>query len=273
MRSILITGCSTGIGRDAAATMAARGWTVFASCRKAEDCAAWEADGFDAPLIDYERPDTIASGLDAVLARTGGRLDALFNNGAYAVPGLVEDLPAEALRAILEANVIGWHDLTRRVIPAMRARGAGRVVQNSSVLGFVASPYRGAYVATKFALEGLTDTLRMEMRGTGIDVALIEPGPITTAFRRNAKGQFHRWIDWRASARRADYERMLPRFDDETPDRFELPASAVTDALIHACESPRPKARYRVTTPTTAAAILRRLLPTRALDAIVSRQS
>lgn len=269
-RSILITGASTGIGHDAALTLRARGWQVFAACRKAEDCARLQAQGLAAPRIDYEDPDSIESGLSEVLAATGGTLDALFNNGAYAIPGLVEDLPTDALRQTFEANFFGWHDLTRRVIPVMRAQGHGRIVQNSSVLGFAAAPWRGAYNATKFAVEGLTDTLRMEMAGTGIHAILIEPGPITSRFRANARMQFERWIDWESSARRADYEALMDRLYQDDTARFELPASAVTKALIHALEHRSPRARYRVTVPTTLAMILKRALPTRILDRIVS---
>ncbi|CUH39195.1 D-beta-hydroxybutyrate dehydrogenase [Jannaschia seosinensis] len=269
-RTLLITGCSSGIGHHAAHTMAARGWQVFAACRREEDCARLRAEGLPAPLIDYERPTTIERGLAEVLDATGSRIDALFNNGAYAIPGLVEDLPVDGLRAIFEANFFGWHDLTRRVIPVMRQQGAGRIVQNSSVLGFAAAPWRGAYNATKFALEGLTDTLRIEMRGTGIDVVLIEPGPIRTRFRANAAKQFERWIDWEASARCDDYERLMGRLHDDRAARFELSAAAVTKVLIPALESPRPRPRYRVTVPTKIAATMKRLLPTRTMDRIVS---
>lgn len=269
-RSILITGCSTGIGYHAAHALHRKGWAVFASCRKPEDCARLRDEGLVAPLIDYERSATIESGLAETLEATGGRLDALFNNGAYAIPGLVEDLPTDALRATFEANFFGWHDLTRRAIPAMRAQGHGRIVQNSSVLGFAAAPWRGAYNATKFALEGLTDTLRMEMRGTGIEAILIEPGPITSRFRANARAQFERWIDWEASARRADYERLMDRLYQDGTAKFELPPDAVTKVLIHALEAARPRARYRVTVPTKLGAAMKRALPTRAMDRILS---
>ncbi len=269
-RSILITGCSSGIGYHAAHALAGRGWQVFAACRKPADCARLHAEGLASPLLDYERPETLGPALAQVLDATGGPLDALFNNGSYAIPGLVEDLPTDALRAVFEANFFGWHDLTRRVIPVMRAQGHGRIVQNSSVLGFAAAPWRGAYNATKFALEGLTDTLRMEMRGTGIAAILIEPGPITSRFRANARAPFERWIDWKSSARRADYKRPMERLYSDDPGPFELPPEAVTRALIHAVEAPRPRARYRVTTPTTLAMAMKRLLPTRAMDRIVS---
>jgi NAD(P)-dependent dehydrogenase (short-subunit alcohol dehydrogenase family) len=184
----------------------------------------------------------------------------------------VEDLPREGLAAIFETNLFGYHDLTRRVIPVMRAQGHGRIVNCSSVLGFAALSWRGAYVATKFALEGLSDVLRIEMKGTGIDVILIEPGPITSDIRRNAIPHFERWIDWKNSARRAEYESLLHRlYGDDQHDRWELPASAVTTRLVHALESRRPRARYWVTTPTWIAGTLKRLLPTRAFDRLTGQ--
>ncbi len=272
-RAILITGCSSGIGYDAAHGMAARGWRVFASCRKSADCARLEEEGFDSPLIDYADAASIQSGLAEVLDATGGTLDALFNNGAHACPGLVEDIPTGALREIFEANLFGWHDLTRQVIPVMRAQGHGRIVQCSSVLGLVTLPWRGAYNATKYAVEGLTDTMRIELRGTGIHVCLIEPGPVTSRIRHNSIPHFERWIDWENSARAEDYRAGLQKrlYAVSGPDKFELPASAVTAKLVHAVETPRPRARYYVTLPTHAMGVARRLLPTRALDWILSR--
>lgn len=273
-KSILITGCSSGIGYSAAHGLRDRGWQVFAACRKADDCARLTGEGFVSPLIDYENAETIRTGLEEVLAVTGGTLDALFNNGAYGIPGAVEDVPTDALRTIFEANFFGWHDLTRQVLPVMRKQGHGRVVQCSSVLGFIPMPWRGAYNASKFALEGLTDTLRIEMRDTPIHVVLIEPGPITSKFRANCVTQFERWIDWEASPRAEQYRKsLLKRLYARTEKRetFELPADAVVDKLVHAVESPRPKPRYFVTKPTYIMAALRRLLPTRALDAILSR--
>lgn len=271
-KSILITGASSGIGYDASFGLRAAGWRVFASCRKPEDCARLTALGFDSPRIDYADPASIRSGLAQVLDATGGRLDALYNNGAYAIPAAVEDLPTDALRAIFETNLFGWHDLTRQVIPVMRAQGHGRIVNCSSVLGLVALKWRGAYVASKFALEGLTDVLRLEMAGTGIKVILIEPGPITSDIRKNAIAHFERWIDWENSARADEYRPLLARlYTDSGPDRFELPASAVTAKLIHAVSAKRPKPRYYVTRPTYIMGALRRVLPTRLLDAVLRR--
>ena len=273
-RILLITGCSSGIGLDAARTMAARGWRVFASCRRIEDCERLRAEGLESPHIDYADPASIEAGLSEVLEATGGQLDALFNNGAFATPGAVEDLPTEALRAIFEANFFGWHDLTRRAIAVMRVQGHGRIVQCSSVLGFIAMPWRGAYVATKFALEGLTHVLRMEMQDTNLRIILIEPGPITTRFRLNARAQFERWIDWQASPRAQQYrDTLLKRLYAESgPEAFELPPGAVTRRLIHALESPRPRRRYFVTVPTWGAAALVRLLPLSVLDRFLARR-
>ena len=266
-RSVLITGCSSGIGLDAARGLKARGWRVFATCRQEADCARLRAEGLESFPLDYADEASIAAAVDEVTARTGGTLDALYNNGAFACPGLVEDLPRGALRAIFETNLFGYHDLTRRIIPLMRAQGHGRIVNCSSVLGLVAAQWRGAYVATKFAMEGLTDVLRIEMRGTGIDIILIEPGPVTSSIREKAIPHFEKWINWEASPRAADYRSLLDRlYTSRGPDRFELPASAVTAKLIHALEAPRPRARYYVTTPTHIAGILRRIMPTRALD-------
>ncbi|MDN5785941.1 SDR family NAD(P)-dependent oxidoreductase [Pseudorhodobacter sp.] len=271
-KSILITGCSSGIGLDAARTLKSRGWRVFATCRTESDCDNRRGEGLESFVLDYADEASIAAALAETLNRTRGTLDALFNNGAYAIPGAVEDLPRAALRANFETNLFGYHDLTRRVIPVMRAQGHGRIVNCSSVLGLVGMRWRGSYVATKFALEGLTDVLRIEMRGTPIHVSLIEPGPIPTKFRENAIKQFERWIDVENSARRPQYQELLDRFYKVSgPDRFELPASAVTEKLIHAIEAARPKPRYYVTKATWLMAGLRRVLPTGALDWLVAK--
>ena len=273
-RSILITGCSSGIGYDAAHGLKAKGWRVFATCRQAADVARLQGEGLESIQLDYADPASIRSALAYVLSETGGTLDALFNNGAYACPGATEDLPREALAEIFEVNVFGWHDLTRQVIPVMRAQGHGRIVNRSSVLGLVVAPWRAAYNATKYAVEALSDTLRIEMRGTGIEVILIEPGPITSLIRANSIPHFERWIDWQNSPRIAQYRSSLLKRLYEPKikkDRFELPASAVTAKLIRALDAPRPRARYYVTTPTYAMAVLRRVLPTRALDWILAK--
>jgi NAD(P)-dependent dehydrogenase (short-subunit alcohol dehydrogenase family) len=272
-RSILITGCSSGIGLDAARGLKARGWRVFATCRQEQDCETLRAEGLESFRLDYTDEASIAEAVAETLRRTGGTLDALYNNGAFACPGAVEDLPRGALREIFETNLFGYHDLTRRVIPVMRAQGHGRIVNCSSVLGLVGATWRGAYVATKFAMEGLSDVLRIEMRGTGIDIILIEPGPIATRIRENAVPHFEKWIDWENSARSAQYVSLRGRlYDKKTKkDAFELGPEAVTAKLIHAVEAKRPKARYYVTTPTYLMGFFRRVLSTRALDWLIAK--
>ncbi|MFT7106717.1 MAG: NAD(P)-dependent dehydrogenase (short-subunit alcohol dehydrogenase family) [Yoonia sp.] len=271
-KSVLITGSSSGIGLDAARGLRDAGWRVFASCRKAEDCTRLQAEGFESPQIDYTDAETIVNGLAEVLEATGGTLDALYNNGAYAIPGAVEDVPTPALREIFETNVFGWHELTRLTIPVMRAQGHGRIVNCSSVLGLVGYRWRGAYAATKYAIEGLTDVLRLELADTAIKVILIEPGPITSQMRNNAVPHFEKWIDWENSARRDAYQEELDRLYKETePTKYELPPSAVTKKLLHALTAQRPKPRYFVTKPTYLMGILKRILSTRMLDAVILR--
>jgi NAD(P)-dependent dehydrogenase (short-subunit alcohol dehydrogenase family) len=272
-RVLLITGCSSGIGLASARTLQARGWKVLATCRKPEDCDRLAAEGLISFPLDYEDRESVRRGFERALEEGGGRIDALFNNGAYGIPAFVEDLPGDALRAIFEANFFGWHELTRLVLPVMRAQGAGRIVQNSSILGFAAMKYRGAYNATKFAVEGYSDTLRLELAGSGIKVILIEPGPIDTKIRVNSYPPFKKWIDWQGSRHKAFYEeKMIPRLEAERIDSpFELQPEAVVKKLIHALESPRPHPRYYVTVPTHAFGVLKRLLPTRALDWIARK--
>lgn len=273
-RSILITGCSSGIGLDAARSLSQRGWHVLATCRQAKDCERLQAEGLASFELDYASSESVQAGAQQALALTGGKLDALFNNGAYAIPGLVEDLPRDALRTLFETNVFGQFELINALLPTMRQQGSGRIINCSSVLGFVGLPFRGAYVASKFAMEGLTDTLRLELSNSPVNISLIEPGPIKTKIRENSIPHFERWIEWETSAQRSKYETKLrPRLYEPSAkkDRFELPPSAVTAKLIHALEHPRPKPRYYVTTPTYVAGILKRLLGTRTLDRIFQR--
>ena len=273
-RPVLITGCSSGIGYSCAHGLAKRGFRVIASARKPEDVERLAAEGLETVSLDLDDADSVAAAVEQTLALTGGRLYGLFNNGAYGLPGAVEDLSREALRAQLETNLLGWHDLTCRVIPVMRAQGEGRIVQNSSVLGLVTLPYRGAYVASKFALEGLTDTLRLELANTGIQVSLIEPGPILSRFRTNAHAAFRRYIDAENSFHREQYAAAQPRLAKEgAAQPFTLPPEAVLDKLIHALENRRAKPRYYVTVPTHLLGTLRRVLPTRALDRLLIRAS
>ena len=270
-RTILITGCSSGIGLASARLLKGRGWRVLATARRPGDLARLGGEGLEPLQLDLADPRSVASAAEQALERSGGRIDALFNNAAFGQPGAVEDLTADVLRRQLEVNVVATHELTRRLIPSMRARGAGRIVQCSSVLGLVSVPWRGAYCASKFALEALSDALRIELAGSGIHVSIIEPGPIRTRFLETALAAFKANIDIEGSPHRELYQRRLTGMEAGGKETFKLEPEAVARRLVHAVESPRPKARYFVTVPTYGAAFLRRLLPTRLLDPIARR--
>lgn len=271
-RTILITGCSTGIGLCVARGLRKRGYRVFASARQEADVAHLREEGFDSLQLDYTDPESIARAVDNLLEQTDGKLYGLFNNGAYGQPGAVEDIPRDVLREQFETNLFGWHDLTCRLLPTMRRQGEGRIIQNSSVLGFAALSYRGAYNASKFALEGLSDTLRLELHGTGIHVSLIEPGPIKSRFRANAHAQWKKNVDGKNSVHHAAYKAMEERLSKKGPAMpFTLPPEAVLKRVIHALESPRPRARYYVTFPTYLFGTLKRLLPVTAMDWVLRK--
>jgi len=266
-RTILITGCSSGIGLAAAAGMKARGWRVFATARQAEDLARLRDEVGVEPLeLELLDPKTIARCAQHVLSETNGQLDALFNNAAVGQIGAIEDLTADVLREQFEANVFGTHDLTQRLVPAMRARGSGRIVQCSSVLGFVTAPYRGAYCASKFALESLSDAMRHELHGTGVHVSLIEPGPIRSRFVEHAMNKLTTNVDIEGSPHREVYHERIEKLRHGGASTFKLEPEAVVKKLIHAVESRRPRVRYFVTVPTCVAAIAKRVLPSSLAD-------
>lgn len=272
-RTILITGCSSGIGYASARMLKAKGWRVFATARKDADLIRLEGEGLEVFRLDYTEPVTISECVSQVAERTDGKLFALFNNGAYGQPGALEDISRAALTAQFEANVFGWHELTRDCLKLMRANGAGRIINNSSVLGLTAMKWRGAYCATKFAVEALSDTLRLELRGTGIHVSLIEPGPIATRFIEHALAAFDRNIDEDSSHYRDVYVRQRQRLNGGGKKRFKLPPEAVAQKLLHALESRNPRRRYYVTVPTYVMAWARRLLPPPALDRLLDKAS
>ncbi|CAK0746804.1 Uncharacterized oxidoreductase YbbO [Gammaproteobacteria bacterium] len=269
-KSVLITGCSSGIGLTLAKGLAARGWQVFAGARQAEDAARLTTAGLTGLVLDLRNSASIQAAVAEVLEHTGGTLDALCNNAGYGQPGAVEDLSREILREQFETNLFGAHELTTLVLPVMRRQQQGRIVYLSSLLGYVALPYRGAYNASKYALEGLVDTLRLELRGTGIHVSLIEPGPIRSRFRANAYAAFKRNINAIGSVHAAQYVAMERRFTAEGPvSPFTRGPEAVRAKVVHALESARPRAHYPVTFPAYLFAVLRRLLPVQVLDRIL----
>lgn len=272
-RGVLITGCSSGIGYASAKLLKEKGFRVFATVRKDADLIRLESEGFETFRLDYTDPITISECVGKVAERSRGKLFGLFNNGAYGQPGALEDISRAALTAQFEANVFGWHELTRDCLKLMRANGGGRIVNNSSVLGLTAMKWRGAYCASKFAVEAMSDTLRLELQGTNIHVSLIEPGPIATRFVEHAVAAFDRNVDETLSHYREAYVKQRQRLNGGGTRRFKLPPEAVARKLLHALESRKPRRRYYVTVPTYVMAWARRFLPPPALDRLLDKAS
>lgn len=271
-KTILITGCSSGIGLCVALGLQKRGYRVFATARKNEDANKLNSMGLESLQLDLDNSESIQSAVTEILNRTNGTLAALFNNGAYGQAGAVEDLSRDVLRQQLETNVLGWHELTNLVLPIMLKQGYGRIIQNSSVLGFVALKFRGAYSASKYAIEGLSDTLRQELSGTNIYVSLIEPGPIESQFRANSFAAYKKNIDKEKSRFKKEYEATEKRLGKKgAAVPFTLPPEAVLTRVIHALESKKPKARYYVTTPTYLFGYLKRILSSQVMDKILNK--
>lgn len=274
LRTIIVTGTSSGIGAYCARALKAEGWRVFATARKPEDIAALEADGIEAFYLDYREPGSIIRLVEDVLARTGGRLDALFNNGAYSQPGAVEDISVAALREQFEANFFGWHDLTTRIVPVMRAQGHGRIVHCSSIMGLAPFKYRGPYAASKHALEGLMLCMRSELLDANIHVSLIEPGPITSKIATNALGWFLKNVDREKSVHRVAYQAQLDRLNaGGSVSRMKPGPEAVHAVLRHALLSTRPKPHYVVTWPAKVGALMKRFLPAAMFYRILAARS
>jgi len=271
-KSILITGCSTGIGLCVAQALQNRGYRVFATARKKEDVNKLNTMGLESLQLDLDDSLSIHTAVKEILNRTKGTLDALFNNGAYGQAGAIEDLTRDVLRQQFETNVFGWHELTNLVLPVMLKQGHGRIIQNSSVLGFVALKFRGAYSASKYAIEGLTDTLRQELIGTNIFISLIEPGPIESQFRKNSFAMYKKNINKENSRFKTEYTATEERLSKEGPAvPFTLPAEAVLNKVIHALESKKPKPRYYVTFPTYLFGYLKRFLSTSLMDKLLNK--
>jgi len=271
-KTILITGCSSGIGYSTAVELKKRGHYVIATARKVEDVNRLKNEGFTVIHLDLADSQSIQKAVSDTLELTGGYCDALFNNGAFGQPGAVEDLSRDVLRYQFESNLFGTHELTNLLIPVLRKQGHGRIIYNSSILGLVAMRYRGAYNASKFALEGLADTLRLELHGTNIHISLIEPGPILSNFRTNSYALYKKNIDQVNSFHKDAYEAMEARLQKEgAAVVFTLPAKAVVEKVIHALEAKQPRIRYYVTFPTYLFAILKRILPICCLDYLLRK--
>lgn len=277
-KSILITGCSSGIGFETAKYLSKNGWDVIASCRQKVDVKKISNLGITCFHLDYHSEKSIDLALDKTLSVTNGKLDAIFNNGAFALPGAMEDIPSEAMKEIFQANFFGWHYLTKKVIPIMRKQGYGKILQCSSILGFITLSYRGPYNSTKWALEGYSDTLRMELEGTGIDVISIRPGPIKTLIRENSINYFNKWIDWEKSVLSKEYKNyLIPNLKSNKESLFnklfELKAEDVAKIVLKSLESKKPQLAYNVTIPTKVMAFLVRVLTKRKINKILKSHS
>jgi len=271
MKTVLITGCSSGIGYTCAKGLSKLGYSVFATCRNDADVMRLQSEGLNAFKLDLCDSGSLHVALAWMLSQTGGRIDVLFNNAAFGQPGAVEDLKRDVLREQFETNVFGTQELTNLVLPYMRKQESRRIIYNSSILGFVAMSYRGAYNASKFAIEGLADTLRLELHGSGVEVVLIEPGPIRSNFRKNALAKFLANVDSDRSAHREIYAKTLERLQKSGDGAFTLGAESVLEVLVQAIEARKPKFRYPVTFPTKLFVWLKRLLPTSWMDAIARK--
>jgi len=270
MKNILITGCSSGIGYCCAKGLKDRGYRVIASARAPEDVSRLQREGFDTLLLDVSDSSSIQQAVIDIEPLCNGALYAVFNNGAYGQTGAVEDLNRSTLEKQFATNVFGWIELTNSLIPILRQQPSARIIFNSSVLGLIALPYRGAYNASKFAIEGFADTLRLELHPSNVEVSLIEPGPVESKFRQNALASLKNNVDIENSVHKFKYQKQIARMEKVGPAApFTLPAEAVLKKLIHALESDNPKPRYYVTFPTYLFGTLRRLLPTRWLDKIL----
>jgi NAD(P)-dependent dehydrogenase (short-subunit alcohol dehydrogenase family) len=269
-KTVLVTGCSSGIGYVCAHALKREGFNVIASCRKQKDVERLVAEGLTCIHLDLDDEASISKAVKQTMQLCDNKLYGLFNNGAFGQTGALEDLPVQALKEQFQSNFFGWHQLVGEVLPYMRKQGEGRIVQNSSVLGFAPMKFRGAYNASKFAVEGWSDTLRLELHETNIKISLIEPGPIESQFRHNALLKFKQWIRVEQSPFKEEYQAQLERLRSSlSKNAFSLPAQAIVPPLLHALNSNKPKLRYRVTTPTKVFAVLKRLLPERWLDVLL----
>ena len=270
MKSVLITGCSSGIGLCLAQGLKQEGYRVFATARNIKDVEQLKQQGFDAFVLDLSSSRSINTAIKAVFEQTDD-LYGLIHNGAYGQVGALEDISRKALEEQFQSNVFGWHELTNLVLPKMKLKNEGRIIYLSSVLGFVAMPFRGPYNASKFAIEGLVNTLRLELSSTNVQLSLIQPGPIESKFRINAYKAFMKHVDMKSSDYQSNYEKMIKRLQSDELADFTLPATAVLKCAEHALSAKQAKIHYHVTFPTKLFAILMRLLPTRLMDKILNK--
>jgi len=274
-KNVVITGCSTGIGAAAAHLLKDRGWNVVATARKSEDLKILEEQGFHAVKLDIADEASVTEAVQSILTVFQGHVGAIVNNAGFGQSGAVEDLSRDVLRYQFEVNLIGMQDFTNRFIPVMRRQGWGRIINISSVLGRISLPFMGSYAATKFAMEALSDALRVELYGSGIAVTLIEPGPISSAFRQNAADRARATLKFDEGAHAGFYQQEVKRreLQNSKPDIFTLPPEAVAEKIFKALNTNSPGTRYRVTIPAYSGEIVRRFLPHSLIDWVMTRRA
>ena len=273
-KSVLVTGCSSGIGLATAEMLRSLGWRVFATARKAEDLEALRRARMRPVKLDLSSSESIDNAIRVVLEETEGVLGAVVNNAGFGMPGAIEDLSRDAMRYQFEVNLFGLQELTNKLIPVFRKQGYGRIVNVSSVVGRIALPFLGIYSASKFALEAVSDALRVELSQDRISVSLVEPGPIETRFSVNCAEQGEDELDVERSIFGNSYKKYFEaRLNGgQGKDRFRLPPEAVAEKIFHALESPHPKIRYRITIPAYLGAWAARFLPAGWIDLMMVAQ-
>jgi len=267
MKNILITGCSSGIGYETALYLKEKGYKVFATARQQKDVDHLTSLGFTSYLLDVRSKNSITQTLHSILKQTNNKLDVVFNNAGYGQPGAVEDLSVDALKEQFETNVFGLHEVTIQVLKIMHSQGYGKIIQHSSVLGLISLKLRGSYNASKYAIEGLTDTLRLELLNTNIDVTLLNTGPVTSDFRKNAMEKLVQNVDMKNSRYKINYEKSLEAKKSEVP--FNLEAIEVAKVVEKIILSKKVKPRYYITKATYLLGYLKRILSTNMLDKIL----
>lgn len=272
MQNILITGCSSGIGLQTAITLKQNNYKVYASARKDEDIQKLKELGFETFKIDVTIKDDITNALNSILEKDK-KLDAVFNNAGYGQPGAVEDISVETLKEQFETNLFGLHEVTLQTMKIFRKQGYGKIIQHSSVLGIISLKFRGAYNASKYAIEGLSDTLRQEVLGSKITISTINTGPVTSKFRENALKKFNKNVDIENSFFTNTYKKELKARLETTEDKapFNLPASSVANVVLKIMQTKKPKPRYYVTKATYILGFLKRVLSTSLMDKLLNK--
>lgn len=269
-KNILITGCSSGIGYDSAHYLHDHGYKVYATARKQEDVDKLNKEGLDAYLLDVTNQYAITNILEIIMQKDG-YLYAVFNNAGFGQPGAVEDISTKVLKEQFETNFFGLHELTTQALKIMRSQGYGRIIQHSSVLGLISLRFRGAYNASKYAIEGLCDTLRLELMGTDIYVSTINTGPVRSDFRKNAIIKFKENVEYSGSHHEENYKNELLTTQKKDDDFFTKDSIVVIKNIVDALESKKPKARYYNTFATHLLGGFKRVLSTSMLDNVLKK--